>query len=76
SSDGFLADSIPQWQEGDWAYEWQGNGMLRSVKRPDGKRWEYLSMLLGIGSQGINMLTRFTSFEMCLCLEIYLSSPS
>ena len=25
----------PLWQEGDWAYEWQGNGMLRSVKRPD-----------------------------------------
>ena len=27
----------PLWQEGDWAYEWQGNGMLRSVKRPDGE---------------------------------------
>ncbi len=25
------------WQEEDWAYEWQGNGMLRSVKRPDGE---------------------------------------
>ncbi len=24
-------------QEGDWAYEWQGNGMLKSVKRPDGE---------------------------------------
>ncbi|WP_036870559.1 RHS repeat domain-containing protein, partial [Porphyromonas macacae] len=23
--------------EGDWAYEWQGNGMLKSVKRPDGE---------------------------------------
>ncbi|KGN87738.1 RHS repeat domain-containing protein [Porphyromonas gulae] len=30
-------DKAPQWQEGDWAYEWQGNGMLRSVKRPDGE---------------------------------------
>lgn len=29
--------TIPLWQEGDWAYEWQGNGMLRSVKRPDGE---------------------------------------
>ncbi|KGN80898.1 hypothetical protein HR13_02705 [Porphyromonas gulae] len=27
----------PLWQEGDWAYEWLGNGMLRSVKRPDGE---------------------------------------
>ncbi|WP_025004880.1 RHS repeat domain-containing protein [Porphyromonas macacae] len=28
-------DEAPQWQEGDWAYEWQGNGMLKNVKRPD-----------------------------------------
>ncbi|KGL56398.1 hypothetical protein HQ50_02045 [Porphyromonas sp. COT-052 OH4946] len=27
----------PLWQEGDWVYEWLGNGMLRSVKRPDGE---------------------------------------
>ena len=25
------------WQRGDYAYTWQGNGMLRSVTRPDGK---------------------------------------
>ena len=25
------------WQTGDYAYTWQGNGMLRSVTRPDGK---------------------------------------
>ena len=25
------------WQSGDYAYTWQGNGMLRSVTRPDGK---------------------------------------
>ena len=25
------------WQGGDYAYTWQGNGMLRSVTRPDGK---------------------------------------
>ncbi|WP_304363292.1 RHS repeat-associated core domain-containing protein [Porphyromonas macacae] len=30
-------DEAPQWQEGDWACEWQGNGMLKSVKRPDGE---------------------------------------
>ena len=27
----------PLWQEGDWAYEWQGNGMLRSV---EASRWQ------------------------------------
>jgi RHS repeat-associated protein len=26
-----------QWQSGDWAYEWYGSGMLKSVKRPNGK---------------------------------------
>ena len=31
----------PLWQEGDWAYEWQGNGMLRRVKRPDGETVEF-----------------------------------
>ena len=25
------------WQSGDYTYTWQGNGMLRSVTRPDGK---------------------------------------
>ena len=25
------------WQTGDYTYTWQGNGMLRSVTRPDGK---------------------------------------
>ena len=30
----------PLWQEGDWSYEWQGNGMLRRVKRPDGETIE------------------------------------
>jgi RHS repeat-associated protein len=24
------------WQRGDWEYRWYGNGMLRSVRRPDG----------------------------------------
>ena len=31
----------PLWQEGDWSYEWQGNGMLRRVKRPDGETVEF-----------------------------------
>jgi len=30
-------DEFLQWQSGDYAYTWQGNGMLRSVIRPDGK---------------------------------------
>ena len=31
------------WQEGDTAYEWYGNGMLRSVRTPEGAtiRFEY-----------------------------------
>ena len=27
----------PQWSYGDYAYYWQGNGMLQSIKTPDGK---------------------------------------
>ena len=30
-------DEFFAWQNGDYAYTWQGNGMLRSVTRPDGK---------------------------------------
>ena len=30
-------DEFLAWQSGDYAYTWQGNGMLRSVTRPDGK---------------------------------------
>ena len=30
-------DEFLAWQNGDYAYTWQGNGMLRSVTRPDGK---------------------------------------
>ena len=30
-------DEFLQWQSGDYAYTWQGNGMLRRVTRPDGK---------------------------------------
>jgi YD repeat-containing protein len=26
-----------RWQNGDWEYNWYANGMLKSVKRPDGK---------------------------------------
>ena len=30
-------DEFLAWQSGDYAYMWQGNSMLRSVTRPDGK---------------------------------------
>ena len=32
-----MRDEFLAWQSGDYAYMWQGNGMLRSVTRPDGK---------------------------------------
>ena len=32
-----IRDEFLAWQSGDYAYTWQGNGMLRSVTRPDGK---------------------------------------
>ena len=32
-----VRDEFLAWQSGDYAYTWQGNGMLRSVTRPDGK---------------------------------------
>ena len=37
SLDAGIRDKFLQWQSGDYAYTWQGNGMLRSVTRPDGK---------------------------------------
>jgi len=30
-------DEFLVWQNGDYAYTWQGNGMLKSITRPDGK---------------------------------------
>ena len=32
-----VRDEFLQWQNGDYDYTWQGNGMRRSVTRPDGK---------------------------------------
>ena len=32
-----VRDEFLAWQSGDYAYTWQGNGMLRSVTLPDGK---------------------------------------
>ena len=32
-----MRDEFLAWQSGDYAYTWQGNGMLRSVTRTDGK---------------------------------------
>ena len=37
SLDAGMRDEFLAWQNGDYAYTWQGNGMLRSVTRPDGK---------------------------------------
>ena len=37
SLDAGMRDKYLAWQSGDYAYTWQGNGMLRSVTRPDGK---------------------------------------
>ena len=37
SLDAGMRDKFLAWQSGDYAYTWQGNGMLRSVTRPDGK---------------------------------------
>ena len=37
SLDARMRDEFLAWQSGDYAYTWQGNGMLRSVTRPDGK---------------------------------------
>ncbi|TWP23574.1 hypothetical protein ETU10_06950 [Apibacter muscae] len=33
----------PEWQPGDWGYEWLANGMLKTVTTPEGKkiRFEY-----------------------------------
>ena len=28
--------SNQEWQRGDWEYNWFGNGMLKSVRKPDG----------------------------------------
>ncbi|VTY04951.1 Putative deoxyribonuclease RhsC [Prevotella melaninogenica] len=37
SCDAEAREEFLAWQSGDYAYTWQGNGMLRSVTRPDGK---------------------------------------
>ena len=37
SLDAGMRDEFLAWQSGDYAYTWQGNGMLRSVTRTDGK---------------------------------------
>ena len=43
-------DEFLAWQSGDYAYTWQGNGMLSSVTRPDGKtvtfRYDALGRLI------------------------------
>jgi len=36
-----------EWQHGDWLYTWQANGMLKSVKKPDGNLVEFEYDALG-----------------------------
>ncbi|WP_455260155.1 RHS repeat-associated core domain-containing protein [Prevotella jejuni] len=42
-----MRDEFLAWQSGDYAYTWQGNGMLRSVTRPDGKTVTFKYAALG-----------------------------
>ncbi|WP_128331449.1 DUF6531 domain-containing protein [Apibacter sp. HY039] len=35
------------WKLGDWGYEWQGNGMLKSVRTPEGKTISFTYDALG-----------------------------
>ena len=42
-----MRDEFLAWQSGDYAYTWQGNGMLRSVTRPDGKTLTFKYDALG-----------------------------
>jgi RHS repeat-associated protein len=59
-----LADGpagVPYWQPGDWQYTWQANGMLKSVKRPDGKTVSFEYDALGRRTAKIydGRITRF-----------------
>ena len=42
-----MREEFLAWQSGDYAYTWQGNGMLRSVTRPDGKTLTFKYDALG-----------------------------
>ncbi|WP_375563439.1 DUF6531 domain-containing protein (plasmid) [Bernardetia sp. OM2101] len=48
----------PKWKHGDWFYNWQGNGMLESVKRPDGTEIRFEYDALGRRTDKINEATK------------------
>jgi len=50
-----------EWQHGDWLYTWQANGMLKSVKKPDGSVVEFEYDALGRRTAKIHQekVTRF-----------------
>jgi RHS repeat-associated protein len=50
-----------EWHAGDWWYEWNANGMLRSVKRPDGLVVEFEYDALGRRTAKVfkDKITRF-----------------
>ena len=51
----------PEWEPGDWGYSWMGNGMLASVKRPNGKEvnFEYDALGRRISKIGTKKITRY-----------------
>jgi RHS repeat-associated protein len=51
----------PEWESGDWAYSWNANGMLRKVKRPDGKEvhFEYDALGRRTSKIGLKKITRY-----------------
>ncbi|AZA83263.1 type IV secretion protein Rhs [Chryseobacterium lactis] len=50
-----------EWESGDWAYSWSGNGMLANVKRPDGKvvNFEYDALGRRTSKIGAKKITRY-----------------
>lgn len=50
-----------EWQHGDWHYTWQANGMLKSVKKPDGSLVDFEYDALGRRTAKIHQekVTRF-----------------
>nr|WP_315034741.1 RHS repeat-associated core domain-containing protein [uncultured Chryseobacterium sp.] len=51
----------PEWEFGDWAYFWSGNGMLTQVKRPNGKiiSFEYDALGRRTSKIGTKQITRY-----------------
>jgi RHS repeat-associated protein len=51
----------PEWESGDWRYSWNANGMLQTVKRPDGREvsFEYDALGRRISKIGNKKITRY-----------------